>query len=318
MQFEFDARNIVHEAVQVVRIVHQQIRNAIQYDREHALSKIRVPIGNEFKDALRIDEMAEDRCREEFLDRYGEKVYVIGEESLPTELSKVHKNRICILVDMVDGTDLLEMGIPMWCSAIVIFDPTQPKILGSVVGLASGEIYSAAVDEEHAYVSRELSPDMTRQPARIQLNGPSDTKKLADATVAFYGQKAGSLLSVMACTPFIKELGRLKGNPDATFRIHTLAGNPVMVKLVDRERDYGKRVVGRGIDAVFDIRGQQLHDLVPGMFIATKAGAYACSMGGEKIAAQILAKRLMKPKETMPYILSSTPELAEELRAVLV
>jgi fructose-1,6-bisphosphatase/inositol monophosphatase family enzyme len=52
-----------------------------------------------------------------------------------------------VLADMVDGTDLLEMNIPMWCSAIVIFDPTPSKILGTVVGQASGEIYFATADQ---------------------------------------------------------------------------------------------------------------------------------------------------------------------------
>ncbi|TDA25606.1 MAG: hypothetical protein DSO00_08510, partial [Archaeoglobi archaeon] len=59
-----------------------------------------------------------------------------------------------------------------------------------------------------------------------------------------------------------------KTNEEIGFRIYNLAGNPVMVKLVDhRIKD------ARGIDAVIEIKGQKPHDMAPGAYIALKGGA---------------------------------------------
>lgn len=316
MKNGFNSRDLVRDAVQIVRVVHRTIRSSLQQERAYSLKKIRVPSGDGYKDALRIDDVAESRCKTEFMERYENKVLVIGEESLPDDLSKVSKGRICILVDMVDGTDLLEMNIPMWCSAIVIFDPDKPKILGAVVGQATGEIYFASAEDDAAFVCRDPSVDLNKVASSEELNGPSGVKSLADATVSFYGQKARSFLAVSALEPFTEMLKALSLKQGASFRIHTLSGNPFMVKLVDRERDHNGDIVGRGIDAVFELRGQQMHDLVPGLFIAKKAGAVVSDLDGNEISYDLLASKLLTPGETMRYVLASTPELANELRAV--
>jgi hypothetical protein len=105
----------------------------------------------------------------------------------------------------------------------------------------------------------------------------------------------------------------LKQQGDASFRIHTLSGNPFMVKLVDRERSFDRQIIGRGIDAVFEINGQDMHDLAPGLFIAKKAGAFACDLGGNEITYEGLAEAFLTPTEKMKYVLASTKDLAYEL-----
>jgi hypothetical protein len=49
------------------------------------------------------------------------------------------------------------------------------------------------------------------------------------------------------------------------------------VKLVDHEVRAAK-----GIDAVFDVRGQNTHDVVPGAFLAMKAKAVMKNLSNEE------------------------------------
>ncbi|MBI3823099.1 MAG: hypothetical protein HY289_10530 [Planctomycetes bacterium] len=314
----FHPVELVHEAARIARIIHREIRIALETDRATALRTLTLHSGGSTKKALDIDVYAERRCVSEFRQRYGDKIVVFGEEGLPKDLSNVvQPGQLCVLVDMIDGTDLLEMGVPMWCSALVIFDPSasKPKIVGSVVAQATGEVYSANEVEDGAFVCRDLSPDLERQLPYQKLKGPSDVKRLAEkTTMCFYGQKGSSLLSVTSFDMFQKKIKEIEREPEASLRIHTLAGNPMMVKLVDRERDREDHaVVGRGIDAVFDIRGQHFHDVVPGAYIAKKAGAFLCSLDGAEISEATLARRLSKPAEKLCYVLGSTKDLAEEL-----
>ena len=71
-------------------------------------------------------------------------IFVVGEESLDSADLRQEK-RICVLVDMIDGTDLLQRGFSNWCSAVVIFDPsgTPPKILASFVAIKGEAMYFA-------------------------------------------------------------------------------------------------------------------------------------------------------------------------------
>ena len=238
MKGGYDSKDLVSGAVQVVRIVHRLIQQRMRdpYDRAHSLAKIRLETAGRPKWALRVDDSAEQRRRDEFRVGLGNSITVIGEESLPEDLTTLAPHRLYALVDMVDGTNLLEMDIPMWCSAIVIFETTPPWILGSVVGLATGEIYFATEGSGRPQVSREPSADLTAVPTHVPLPGPSDVSTLGEATISFYGQKATNLLAVTSVGGLKERLTQLSGIDDVPLRIHTLAGNPMMVKLADRER----------------------------------------------------------------------------------
>ena len=80
--------------------------------------------------------------------------------------------------------------------------------------------------------------------------------------------------------------------------------------------DSGADFIG-DIDAVFDVSGQQLHDVVPGAYIALKAGAYMCDLDGTPITIDDLARRLQDPRERIKYVLAATEELAQELVTAL-
>jgi len=271
--------------------------------------RIRLP-GNTFKSALVLDISAERDCADYFAQRFGRDVRIIGEESLPDKIEVGDGPRYWALVDMIDGTDLLEMDIPLWCSAIVIFDVRDVKILGAVVGLASGEIYFASAGEPNVAVHRYLhDPDLAHFVETVR--GPSQVTILEAAHVCFYGQRASRIVDLAKRQPFIERLTAL--SREAEFRIYNFAGNPIMVKLVDRLRDEHDTLVGGGFDAVFDTAGQQLHDLVPGAYIATRAGAVLVDLDGKEITEELLAQRLLKPKERMSYVLASTGDLALEL-----
>jgi fructose-1,6-bisphosphatase/inositol monophosphatase family enzyme len=301
-------------------MTHQTIMKTLtskrQLDRRGAFTRVWDEIRR--KHALRIDITAEHDCCTRFQEACPN-IFVYGEENLPDDLREIGKNDVCVLVDMVDGTDLLEIGIPMWCSAMVIFDPSIPKIIGAVVGLATGEVYSATSEDRWPQVSREVNSDLEQVLPHFPVYGPSQMKTLDEATVMFFGQKAQAFLSFSSSKAVNTELERLAQLERSTFRIHTLAGNPMMVKLVDREHDAQGNMIGRGADAIFENRvsGQHLHDLVPGAYIAIKAGAYFCGLDGRQITETELAEKLLKPKDRMRYVLASTPELAAQVISLL-
>jgi len=324
----YDPNTLVDIGVSIVRHVRKSIMLTLRDElrRVTALTKVTTILGYDIetkKSALDIDRYAESLCINEFAAKSQETLFVLGEESLSrfsdTDDIREHNEyaRRCVLVDMIDGTDLLEMNIPLWCSAVVIFDPNIPKILGAIVGQASGEVYFASCDDDCAYVSRTPNDDVNVYPQKSKLKGPSNITELNKATISFYGQKAKNLLSVGQVFKFREKLEQIKSQKDADFRVLTIAGNPFMVKLVDREKTKKGAIVSRGIDAVFDINGQHLHDVVPGLFIALKSGAVALDLEGNKISYESLAELLITPGKKMKYILSATEQLGRELLHVL-
>ena len=321
---------LLDAALYVTNDVIRTILFDIRDDPEVMLGKVK--IGR--KQALRIDANAEDYFRRQLhkteRGRFAQ-IIVHGEERLndDRDLNLTGQPGIYALVDMVDGTDLLERGLYNWCSAIVFFCPCAPegeRILAAFVGIPSGEsgseIYYATATEDGAYV---------KPPGRgqsIPVSGPSSVTKLQDASVCFYGQKAASLQSILEhrllnhVVQLDKEqkrkqqekkaLGKEPGpdEEDIAFRIYTLAGIPMMVKLADH-----RTKAARNIDVVFDVRGQQPHDVVAGAFIAKKGGAVLKDLNGKIIEYADLEKRLLKPKDknsALTYVLASTEELCNE------
>jgi fructose-1,6-bisphosphatase/inositol monophosphatase family enzyme len=295
--------------VKIVRELHEMLRR--ETSRGEALRLRKIVVGD--KKALLVDIEAENLCRREFEREFRGNIFVLGEESLDTYKEVLREEYVFALVDMLDGTDLFEMNIPLWCSAMVLLDPKVPEIIGAVVGNANGDIYFATAGEKATYVQRTRETGGDGGSLMEKCKGPSDVESLADARIAFYGQKAGNMLSVIEHKHLSGKLGTLKEQP---FRIYNFAGNPVMLKLVDREFAEGE-VIGSGFDAVFDLEGQKLHDMLPGAWLAMQAGAYLCDLNGNELTDKELAQRLLTPNETLAYVLASTKKLADELVSVL-
>ena len=206
------------------------------------------------------------------------------------------------------------MGLPLWCSALVVFDPKKAKICCSVVGLATGEIYTASEDSPPMVHRKPNGPEGY---LAEQVHGPSSTQRLRDARVACYGQKAKNFLSLTQSKGFSRTLSELASDPHASFRIYNFGGNPAMIRLSDRPKDASGKIFTRGIDAVFDIAGQRMHDVVPGVFIAKRAGAFLFDLNGAEIGYEQLGQMLMNPTERLKYVLACSKSLGQELVTAL-
>jgi len=252
-----------------------------------------------------------------------DKVAIYGEESLATDPDLSQETRICILIDIVDGTDLLERNFSNWCSAIVIFDPTVRKILGSFVFLKSerGDYLYYTTRDERVYkkqypITRASSQrhQANRWELTAPLRGPAQDRKLKDASLCVYGQKSSALQSLFLWNEkeklanWLKTIEAQKGTmEEARFRFYNLAGNPMMVRLADGV-----------VDVVLDLNGQHPHDVVPGAFIALLSGAVLTKPNGEELSVRDLAESLCLPaRSKIKYVLSGNKNIHDELLDLL-
>ncbi|MBU4227392.1 hypothetical protein KJ987_03985, partial [bacterium] len=135
--------------------IDRSIENTIKNGPRLAFSPIfrKTAKGNKLLAA--VDLNAERTMRNILMNKLGkDKVFVIGEESFhETDLSK-ETNKIIALMDMVDGTDLLERGFSNWCSAITFYrvnNNKEVKILGAFIAVRGDYIYYATADRKGAY-----------------------------------------------------------------------------------------------------------------------------------------------------------------------
>jgi hypothetical protein len=173
-----------------------------------------------------------------------------------------------------------------------------------------------------------------------------------NASVSFYGQKAANLNSVFkenipalaaqeSLLEYVirinserekqrkekEENGRpiTEADEPVPFRIYTLAGIPMIVKLIDHRIKNAKN-----IDVVFDLRGQQPHDVVPGAYLAIKAKATMRKLWVDSdtkegkyadMTLEDLEQSLMRPAASsskLSYVIASTKELADEITPLLL
>ena len=254
---------------------------------------------------LKIDQIAEELfC--EMIQIWGKNqglnIKPIGEETINEDPNYQDYDGIVVLGDLVDGTDLLVRGLSNWCSACTFYYPPIPKILAAFVADSNGEVYFALDNS----TSQKFDP---RDNSRRKLNGPSRVTKLEEATICFYGQKLSNLKSIFN-TQLVQEVAKFPN-----VRIYNLAGNPLMVRLVDNPSPNEKK---GWYDIIFDTEGQPLHDVAPGAYIAIKSDAIMCDLEGRIIDEGYLASTLLRPaSEKIRYVLSATPELNEQFRALL-
>ena len=217
------------------------------------------------------------------------------------------------IVDMIDGSDLVERKLWNWCSAAIVFVPTR-EILFSVVQDSHHNLYVANKDGAwFVPVSPERDPrDHTKyvlvphnEQAR-KLAGTQHVNQKA-ASVCFYGQNCehfttipGALIDWMKKENFVG-------------RVYNLAGNPMMCKMAD----------GQPIHVVFEHHvGQYPHDLVPGAYIAAIEGASMVlqqdetsweALNGAKLIEE-LARILLRPGRKdlrRKYVLAGSMDLAK-------
>lgn len=312
-----EPRNIPSEeelydaGVSLVRRTIVRVLNKVAEKPEDAFDKLWYPKLSKF--VLKVDLFAEREGRDYLRDRFGDRIEIRGEES---SLEQVPRERVAALLDMLDGSDLLERGLGNWCSAVVFFDPARRRVIASMVGVPSRRIYYARESQKGAC---SVLPKMSAHRRRISvpLRVTAGPKSLREATVAFYGQKVRNLLSIWPgassgrFSEWLSDLARDARERQLTpevplFRIYNFGGNPMMLNLAEGH-----------VDAVFDVEGQLCHDVIPGAYIALKAGAVLKDLENRDITEEYLAEKLENPSAKLKYVLARNRPLAEELVALL-
>lgn len=315
----------VNALLAVRRHVHDLLKDRTAFERASYTSS-----DGKAKVMLQVDKEAENICARLLVKRFGEdNVRVLGEEALwkfkDLDLSTQHvegygdrvrvvaggETRLTAIVDMIDGSDLIERDFGNWCSALVFFLPSDhPQILFSLVHHADGSIYGA--DEMGAFLipvgaQKDAPLIPLKGPEVRELDGAYKRTTLDSAVqiaICYYGQKHSHFATLPA------ELLEWAQNNAARdrLRFYNLGGNPMMCRLAN----------GENVHAVFEHVGQFPHDAVPGAYIAMKAGAILAELSGQIFDADALASYLMMPSGArIRYALAGTEELAIELAMLL-
>lgn len=247
------------------------------------------------------------RLEKKFKLQMGDWIY--GEETIdrvPVPIDFTNTIYPVVLLDMLDGSDLFKRRFSNWCIAVVFYVPKPTDIIAAFVGDALGRIYYASKFEEGAFLVSVKTSKTRRVSERIKLNpleGRVENPKLENSVVCFYGQKRNDFYDVAKRKNFIDSL-----DPEKGARIYNLGGNPMIARVADGTVDI---VISPG-------RGQKVHDVFPGLYIAIKSGASALSPEGEDLTfnSEYLIKSLQHPADDtfrLRYIVAATNDLAKEV-----
>jgi len=311
--------DVCNGGIYAIRRTLTKVKWALRSELARALSVTYSP--KRKKEALRVDEDAEFNfiyyltggVNTGLSDLFKD-INVAGEESIIERDNFTGREGVYALADMIDGTDLLERNLSNWCSAVVFFCPRRKegnRIVAACVGVPSGKIYFAHEDRPGAFF--KLPDEQTRP-----VGGRSTIKKLNQASLCFYGQKV-SRLKQISDLPLLDHLAtqpKPKNKHVKKNRIYTLAGIPMMMKLIDRQDSDAAN-----IDVVFDCFGQMPHDVVAGAYIARKQGATIINLDTQKEMTNAeLERGLLRPgheESKLRYVIASTRSLANELVPLL-
>jgi len=226
----------------------------------------------------------------------------------------LHHGLLAALLDMLDCSDLLKRKLGNWCSAATVFEAGATKIITALVGMPNKEIYFTKHSQpECAFVRVPGETCGEHKTSEVRLE-PRNVK-LQDASISFYGQKPGRLSSFVSSKTkvgrWLKHISKVMGAKKKDYdcpqlRIYTLAGNPMMIGLIE----------GR-IDAVVEMSGQKCHDVVPGFIIALRAGAVLKDLSNKDITEERIATSLQNPKSEFAYVLACSENLASQLVELL-
>ncbi len=290
------------------------------YEKNRPISEIP---GGEHKDrnnlTTEIDNIAQKAAEHhiktlEMLRRH--EILILGEEKDKYPESLESCKTLVAFVDPIDGTDVVVRGFGNWCMAILFFYPPQRRVLASVIGHSSGEVYYAT-EREVGKETRLLTFDDQRGYNYLYVPKPlgRDTTQavhLEDAGICFYGQKPKNFL---AFTKYEKLMHLLqtfqtrmekKEGHDAErlkIRLYNFGGNPMMAKLSNGD-----------VDVVLGLAPQEVHDVLPGAYIAKRAGAIFTDLNNTPID---FGQQLLFPLDKLTYILSASGTLHTELLALV-
>jgi len=307
--------------LKTIRVIHSGIHRYIQMLPALAFTPYFFDTGSGLKQLTWVDLEAERTFIKTVTAKFGaNRVMIIGEETLTNVICLTSENRRCLLVDMIDGTDLLQRNFGNWCSAIVVFDPRGPEILAAFVAVPAvsgphdGFLYYATKEGAFKVPLKAKGP---LQPIALRCSRPK--KLFQDSSVCMYAQKNNNFESLVALQKKKKFVKWLKGNhltnrnrherkeEELQFRFYDFAGNPMMVRMCDDT-----------VDVVFDLNGQSPHDVVPGAYIALKAGAVMGTIDGSPLTEEHLAESLLRPGDSpLKYILAANQEMYLQLSQLL-
>jgi fructose-1,6-bisphosphatase/inositol monophosphatase family enzyme len=263
-----------------------------------------------------LDEIGRTFFLEALTNQFGDRIKIFGEE----EKDKPGKdflqiNKVVAFIDPVDGTDLAVRGFSNWVSTVIFVIPKQRKIISSVVGHSSGDIYYA--NEHGAYVRPRRAGGKKNHDTRLRCDSEK-VISLCDAAICYYGQKPKNLLEMAKHKGFLTKMEEfkirmsdeknaagktVKKKEGLDIRIYNLAGNPMIVK-----------IPSGAVDAVFSIRGAHVYDVMPAAYIAVKAGAFFSDPTGKPVD---LFAPFLTANGPFPYIISGSKSLSKELAEVL-
>ena len=302
-------------AIYTVHGVLSDIWDSVERDPEFSFARVDL----KGKHALLVDVYAEKHFGKTLARYHGGRfshIKLLGEERLADpHLDLTGEKGIYVLIDALDGTDLLERRLSSWCSAAIFFEPSgEPgrRILGAFVGLPNKDIYYSTSDRPGVFV--RPAGRQSERPVR----GTTGATSLLEASLCFYGQKLDNLRSIYESgfLDALKErIATNEGAPKSGTRIYNLAGIPMMMKMIDHRVSEA-----HGIDAVFDLRGQRAHDVVPGAYLVRRSGATVCHLDGRDCEDQGLEELLLRPaapETRLRYFAAATRQLADELCSLL-
>ena len=317
---------LLHRAATVALIdALVQIDNNIRHYRNKALGNVDVTekdsghITTELDQRIEADTEARLRT---LLYPHGspDDLNFLGEESLKEDVDLSGCNQVVVLVDMIDGTDLLARELGNWCCAMTFFAPSKGAIISSYVGMSFGDyfrIYAAfgdgkgqpsawsyflPIERPWGAHRRPIFNEYVRTPLK-STPAEHDLSNVQLGSVGFYEQKLARLSQVLAGTGLLKNDQLMAAKK---FRIYTLAGNPMLAKVADGT-----------ITAVFETIGQHPHDVVPGAFICKVAGCKVTDLNGNLLD---LDRPLLHPASKdskMTYLISRSDSLHSVLLPIL-
>src|ERR1035441_2883166 len=183
------------------------------------------------------DYLAESTFEYALRRKFDEHVTVLWANSVSSDTDVSGKMTPCILIDILDGAHLWHRGLPLWCSAIVTFDPRPPtpQILESYVGMPALGVFFFA--NASGAFKVELSNGCLPE-TRVEIQR-SAARTLREATVCMYAQRAAHLLPLFD-PKYYGPLQRWLAQVDEAdaklrgarqeyvhFRFYSFAGNPV-------------------------------------------------------------------------------------------
>ena len=205
---------------------------------------------------------------------------VVSEESQPVDL--VPRPRFIVLLDPLDGSDIVARGYPFCSVTISIHDIDSMATIVAVCG----DVFRATV-----YVASRAGAFRTSEAddklAHASLLKPSQTKSLRGAMGVTYAAKPDRLATLMKHGALLSELGLLLN----------YGGSLDIAK------------VGSGLIDVYLELGKGFAPLeyVAGMFIAMTAGAIGTDLTGNEIRPSVDLRARQQ------FVVSSNPWLHDEV-----